>query len=242
MKIDVFAICYNEEKLLPFFIRYYKRFARNIYIFDNYSTDDSRKIARDMGAIVNTFGNQKLDDREYIKLKNAVYKRSDADYVIVSDADEILYHPDLINQLKILKSQGVLLPGIEGYNVYSELWPREEITEIDTGFRDPNFTKQIIFSPKVDINFTFGCHKNSATGKRGGKLYMLHYRCIGGLREMTSRHRMYSLRMCDFNKVHKLGMHYFRTVEQLRAEWDANIKRAKKIVFLNHESPIHTSV
>jgi hypothetical protein len=59
---------------------------------------------------------------------------------------------------------------------------------------------------------------------------------------MTSRHRMYSLRMCDFNKVHKLGMHYFRTVEQLRAEWDTNIKRAKKIVFLNHESPIHTSI
>ncbi len=35
MNIDVYSICYNEETILPYFIRYCKTFARNISVYDN---------------------------------------------------------------------------------------------------------------------------------------------------------------------------------------------------------------
>jgi len=44
MTIDVFTTCYNEEIILPYFIRHYKQFARNITIYDNMSTDNSINI------------------------------------------------------------------------------------------------------------------------------------------------------------------------------------------------------
>lgn len=235
MNIDVHAICYNEEKLMPFFMKHYNDFARNIYIYDNFSTDKSVEIARRLGAIVRTFGNGNLDDREYLKIKNNVYKKSDADYVIVCDLDEFLYHPNLIEELKEYMKQGIQLPNIQGFNIYSEQFPKSDILEIDTGFEDKNFCKQIIFSPKVDIKFNYGCHTNAAQGKRGGKLYLLHYRCIGGVGEMITRHRMYSLRMCEFNKQYRLGAHYFRSPEDLKKEWANNISKTNKLVFLSHD-------
>ena len=234
MNIDVFSICYNEQRLMPFFMRHYS-FARNIYIYDNHSSDNSRAIAHNMGAKVKTFGTAQLDDREYLKIKNTVYKTSDADYVIVCDLDEFLYHPNLLNYLEELKQKGIQLPEIQGYNIYSENWPIDNILEIDTGFYDLNFSKQIIFSPKVDIKFNYGCHTNAAQGRRGGQMYALHYRCMGGVTEMIARHQMYSGRMCEFNKSHKLGGHYFRTPEQLKLEWNKNINKAKKLVFLTNE-------
>ncbi len=41
MKIDVFTTCYNEQIILPYFLKHYKKFANNITVYDNMSTDNS---------------------------------------------------------------------------------------------------------------------------------------------------------------------------------------------------------
>ena len=129
------------------------------------------------------------------------------------------------------------MPRVTGYNIYSDQFPKHDILEIKTGYRYPNFDKQIIFSPKIDINFNFGCHYNKAKGHivRGGDLKLLHYRCIGGLQRMIDRHKMYSKRMCAYNLQKGLGIHYLRTPEQLAKEWQLNMNRAKKLLFLNNQ-------
>lgn len=232
MKVEVFAICYNEQFLMPFFMKHYAW--AKVNVFDNHSTDRSREIAKRMGANVRLFGNHQLDDREYLKIKNEVYKSSRADYVIVSDLDEFLYHPDILNHLRYLKANGMTMPNISGYNIYSNDLPKNNILEINTGFEDPNFAKQIIFSPRIDIKFRYGCHVNNATGliRRGGGLSVLHYRCIGGVKRMIARHRMYANRMCDFNKQKMLGAHYFRKPENLEKEWERNMNKSKRLLFL----------
>jgi len=241
MRVEVYAVCYNEEETIKFFIKHYS-WAWRIFIFDNHSTDNSRKIASSMGAIVRTFGNKNLDDREYLKIKNEMYKGSKADYVIMCDLDEYLYHPTIVQHLIRLKREGVTMPRVTGYNVYSNDMPRNNMLEIQTGYRYPNFDKQAIFDPKVNINYIFGCHKNKATGHivRGGDIKLLHYRCIGGVQRMIDRHRAYAERMCDFNRRRNLGGHYFRKAETLKKEWSENMNKSKKLLFLSNVQSYNT--
>jgi len=235
MNIDVYAVCWNESFLMPYFMRHYKTFARNIFIYDNYSTDGCDQIAEGMGARVIYFGNDNLDDREYLKVKNNAWKGTDADWIICCDLDEFIYHPDLVSELTKLQAGGVTLPNIEGYNVYSESLPNggQIYDSIDTGFPSTDFTKQIIFNPKIrEIDYAYGCHENTAKGIRGGKIYMIHYRCIGGVESMISRHKMYAARMSRFNKTRNLGVHYLRSESEIRNDWSENIKKAEKLLFL----------
>lgn len=236
MIIEAFAVCYNEALLMPYFIKHYQQFCNKITIFDNHSNDGSKKIAKSLGADVRLFGNSQLDDREYLKVKNNCWKNSRADFVIVGDLDEFVYHPEIIDHLRWCKSKGITLPKVDGYNIYSDIVPDTEgqiYEQIRTGFFDKNFSKQAIFSPRIgEINFGFGCHHNKAKGVKGGQLYLLHYRCIGGVELMIERHQMYAKRMCQFNRKRKFGAHYFRTPETLHKEWQKNTNMSKELLFL----------
>ena len=95
MKIAVYTITYNEEDILPFFIEYYSKFADDIIIYDNNSTDNTVQIAKQyskVSKIINVDTNDRLDDNMYIEIRNSCWKDSDYDYVILVDADEFIYH------------------------------------------------------------------------------------------------------------------------------------------------------
>jgi glycosyltransferase involved in cell wall biosynthesis len=55
--VTIFTVTYNEELLLPFFIRHYReRFPNcNIVVYDNESTDNTVKIAKENNCGVITF-------------------------------------------------------------------------------------------------------------------------------------------------------------------------------------------
>jgi glycosyltransferase involved in cell wall biosynthesis len=55
MNIHVYTVAYNEELLMPFFLRHYKRFANHITVFDNESTDKTAELAKAAGANVVAF-------------------------------------------------------------------------------------------------------------------------------------------------------------------------------------------
>ena len=46
MKLSVYTVCYNEQQLLPFFLRHYTQWASRIVIWDNCSTDASLAVAQ----------------------------------------------------------------------------------------------------------------------------------------------------------------------------------------------------
>jgi len=218
--IETFIIAWNEADTIKLTLKHYLQFGK-VILLDNYSDDGTPEIADKMGAYVQTFGKKGvLDDKEYLKIKNNIWKTSEADYVIVCDADEIL-KTDL-KYLKQEKKKGTTIFKTLGWNVFSNKMPKNE-WNIDTGFYDPNFDKKIIFSPKLlNINYTYGCHECRPEGNIKYSEYripLFHYRNVGGVERMIQRHKTYRKRMSDFNKRLKLGVHYLTDENKKRREW-----------------------
>ena len=91
MSIDVFAICYNEEVMLPYFINHYQKMGANITIYDNFSTDRSQEIITESGCTLLTYdSNNQIRDDLYLQIKNNCWKKSKAEWVIVCDIDEFI--------------------------------------------------------------------------------------------------------------------------------------------------------
>ena len=220
MNIEAYIIAYNEAETIGLTIKHYKQFCSRIVIFDNFSTDDTREIALSMGCDVRLFGVKGvLSDKEYLKVKNHCWKQSRADWVIVCDADEILWHPDITSVLL----EDCTIMTTYGWNVYSEDVPRESWLEITKGYHDGNYSKSVIFKPTLkEINYHYGCHSNNPKGDiRFSKevLTLFHYRNVGGYERLSNRHAMYRERLSDHNKEIGLGVHYTFKESQRKLEW-----------------------
>jgi hypothetical protein len=44
MTIHVHVVCWNEERIMPWFLAHYSRFATRIFCHDNGSTDRTREV------------------------------------------------------------------------------------------------------------------------------------------------------------------------------------------------------
>lgn len=211
MTIDCYFLNWNESEQICLTIDHYKSFCRNVIVYDNHSTDDSAKIAQEMGCEVRTFGMPGvLDDFAYLEVKNNCWKNSDADYVIVCDCDEILFHKDLEAVLDMERQRGTTLFRTQGYNMFSEAFPATSYFEVKTGVQDGTYSKSLIFDPKAlrEIAYLPGCHVARPEGMVEVSLTtlpVLHYRCIGGFIRMYERHWLYNSRLSENNKRWQMG-------------------------------------
>lgn len=239
--IELFTICYNEEKILPFFLDHYA-FCDKITIYDNSSTDNSVNIARNYRLtnveVINYDTNNTLDDSVYLQIKNNVWKNSNCDYVIIVDIDEFLYHPN-IKQFVVDTRQPIYKP--YGYNMVSESFPISgKITsEIKTGVPDINYSKQVLFSPLYisEINYTPGCHHADPTDKTGcivsptlyNELKLLHYKNIS-IDYRLDKHKLYSSRFSEYNKATGAGIHYMYSQESQHAEFNSFLNNSTIVI------------
>lgn len=223
MKIEVYLIAFNESETIHLTIKHYQKLGAKIKVFDNYSTDNTADICKSMGCEVESFGTPgQLNDAHYLKVKNRCWKGSQADWVIVCDADEILYIDNVyLEEATELK---YTIFRSNGYNVYSHDMPVNEYDEITTCIPDESYSKTILFDPKkiTDMMYQYGCHKCNPCGEVnyypvGFSLY--HYRAIGGPDRMVKRHALYRSRMSDLNKSLNLGSHYNYPDERRIREW-----------------------
>ena len=150
MRITTITVCYNEEKILPFFLDYYSSFSDEIIIFDGNSTDDTVNIIQSYARktkcnielrISNSPNSVNSYDEELLRTElnfnynlSLHYIRNNAwkylftnhinDWIIVVDVDEFMYHPDgLRNKLKEFKQHGVTHPNVQGFNMISDYFP-----------------------------------------------------------------------------------------------------------------------
>jgi len=222
MNVEAFIIAYNEAETIALTIKHYKSFCSRVTLFDNFSDDNTREIALEHGADIRLFGKKGvLSDKEYLAVKNHCWKHSNADWVIVCDADEILWHPNLPEALK----EDCTIFTTYGWNIYSNDIPRETYLEITKGYHDGNYSKSIIFKPSAikEINYHYGCHNNNPKGDvRYSKevLTVFHYRNLGGYERLSKRHAIYRERMSDHNKELGLGIHYTYKESQRKLEWE----------------------
>lgn len=234
MTAEAHIIAWNRQDTIEFTIKHYQQFCERVIIYDNHSDDLTREIAAELGAIVKTFGNPGvLDDQEYLKVKNEAWKASQADWVIVVDDDEILYHPNLVSELQLATDSGATIIRPAGFSMFSDYMPLYDWIEIKTGVRDEKYDKLCCFNPKriSDINYVPGCHEARPKGsvRLVNKAYMLHYHGVGGVQRMIDRHQQYEPRRqrSAFNMRWGCGKEYGYSPESKREWFEEQLKRSE---------------
>lgn len=236
MKIEAFFIMYNEAEILPLVIRHYQKFCDKITFFDNYSTDDSQIIAESMGCEVKKFGKKgELSDQDYLDVKNNCWRGSDADWCIVADCDEVL----LFDEQYLLRTpnhKNFTIIKTQGWNVYSDQMPKNNLIEITTGYQFDNYSKSVMFNPKEikEINYKPGAHACNPIGNvvysEDVLFYLLHYKNIGGVDRLLKRNQEYRNRMSYQNKKMGWGIHYYDSEAKIRQEWAERLAKSKPLL------------
>ncbi len=243
MKIHVYTLCWNEEVILPYFLKHYETIAEKIIVYDNKSTDNSLNILRAHPKVeIRIYdSNNQIRDDLYLGIKNNCWKeaRDKADWVIVVDADEFIYHVDLYGFLEDHLLQGITLFKPKGYLMVSEKLPTTKgmiYEEIKTGIPQEASSKPVIFNPNKieEINFSAGAHSCNPTGEvnlyeSSGNLKLLHYKVLS-LDYLLTRSRQCKERLSDINKQNNWGKHY--TVdEQIKTQkFFERLEEAKIII------------
>jgi glycosyltransferase involved in cell wall biosynthesis len=214
-------------------LNYYSQFCRKIVVFDNQSTDASAAMAQQYANVqvrrLNT-KNEFIEDA-LTEVKNNCWKGSVADFVIVCDMDELLYHPNLDKQLLRAKQLQVAMPVVTGYNMLSESFPldyEQLITQqVRQGFKTCRFDKHIVFDPKQvkEINYNPGAHicfPEFHTPIQVDALVefkLLHYKYLG--RDyLYQKHQGVVNRMSQVSKDKKHGYEYLEGATHIDKVFD----------------------
>jgi glycosyltransferase involved in cell wall biosynthesis len=243
MRVEAFIMAYDESETIHLTIKHYQKFCDKITICDNFSSDNTREIALSMGCEVKLFGIKgSLDDREYTKLKNSCWKGSDADWVIVVDADEILWKGEQSSYLTTYElfeasRKGETIIRTYGWQIMSHEMPKEDWLEIKTGYHYENYSKLCCFNPKEikEIGYVHGCHVAKPTGNvvlSHETLPLFHYRNVGGPDRLIKRHALYRARMSEWNTRWNAGGHYLIDDNKRRKEWLEQYDGSKEFVGL----------
>nr|WP_315223616.1 glycosyltransferase family 2 protein [uncultured Flavobacterium sp.] len=240
--VELYLLCFNEEKMIRHTLNYYSQICSKIIIIDNQSTDDSMRLARSYKNLEFRYldsRNEFVED-ELTASKNNCWKGSNADYVIVCDMDEFLYDENLLEKLALAKHQNIIIPSIIGYNMMSDKFPtnyKKLITEqVKHGVRSERFDKHIIFDPKKikEMNYRPGAHlcnpvfyeKRDIDSKIEFKL--LHYKYLGK-DYLYKKHKGYVNRMSEISREKKHGYEYLEGEDHINNMFES-AKSLERIV------------
>jgi len=192
-RVHVHATCWNEERMLPFFLRHYEPLAERIFIYDDGSTDRSLEILQQCPKVtmepIQSAGDSYVEALQ--QLYNSCWKRSRgaADWVIVCNVDEHFHHPTgLANYLAACQQTGVTIIPSHGYQMVSLRFPpagAQLSQTVRRGKSSSEHRKTVIFSPDAieATNFGVGRHVTTPLGRvvlpETCEICLLHYKYLG---------------------------------------------------------------
>jgi glycosyltransferase involved in cell wall biosynthesis len=193
MRVHLYTFSLNEMRMLKFFFRHYEPWVARFVVFDDCSTDGTVDFLRSKP-------NVELRTREYSNPDSLVLSskairdhcwkesRGVADWVIIVDIDEHLYHPDIEKYLADCKRNGVTLMPALGYQMLTNDFPAasEHLTSTRTlGAPDSEYSKLGIFDPVAidEVDFSVGAHTATPSGRivlpAKDELLLCHYKHLG---------------------------------------------------------------
>lgn len=229
--IDLYCICYNEVKILPFVVDYWKHFVRHAYVYDNGSDDGTIDFLKQFDWItVRHFDSDGIQEEDYLKVKNHAWKGSDADFVIVCDVDECPFSNRWDVILDFMNRNEIYYLKPSYINVYSYKFPEytegKLMHELINDCTIDTWSKTILFNPKYvkEMNYRPGCHvcfpAPGGNVLREDQCFIIHCKHLSPEYE-TERHNMYEKRLSLFNKIHGYAYHYQNcTIEKTKAQYD----------------------
>ena len=242
MRVHLFALCWNDADMLPFFFRHYDRFVSRYVIFDDGSTDGSLDMLR-AHPRVELHHLRRADPNSFAiseqLLSNDCWKthRFLADWVIVTDIDEHLYHPDFPSMLTRYRARGITAVPALGFQMISEEFPADHELLCETrlyGAPWANMCKLSLFDPSriSEINFTIGRHTAEPEGHvvfpDQDELMLLHYKYLG-FERTHARHRQMLGGLGEQDLANGWGHKYSWSRVRLRADWDEVAQNAVNI-------------
>lgn len=226
MIVHLYALNFNEMRILPSFIKHYEPFVDKFYIFDDRSDDGSVEyLSAHPKVVLSQFTH---DADGYIaaatRFYNSAWKasRGVADWVIVVNIDEFVDHPKLMERLAALRAQGFTAIQCIGWEMVSDTLPGPEaIATVRRGVRSEPLDKIAVFDPDAieDMGFTVGRHTATITGRcrvsRDHGFRLLHYKFLGQ-DYFVSRYAELNGRRGPDDVAHARGRKYEAPVEELK--------------------------
>lgn len=191
MKVILVSPQKDEVEMLPFFFRHYDSIVDEYYIYDNISTDPRTFDLYDSNpkvTVVPFDTGGKNDSPTKRRIRNSAWKECNADWVLVVDADELLFHPTGVRTyLEWCLKKGITYPTIKGgYEMVSEHFPRDDgrtpITDlVKCGIENWRYAKRCVFQPVADVVYGCGAHPHDTEARghvvesKQAELLLLHY-------------------------------------------------------------------
>jgi len=245
LKIDAFILCYNELNIIRHTLNHYSRFCNQITILDNQSNDGCLAVLKKEYPKVKVKSfNSNDEQRENLltQIRNDSWKNSTADYVIVCDMDELLYHEKLEHFFYELAKHEPAMVSVIGYEMYSKKFPfnydKSILSQVKYGCRNYRFDKSILFNPKKikEINFDYGSHscnpifyKKQIKDNYLAEIKLLHYKYIGE-EELIEKHLIYGKRLSAINLKNKWGIEYLEGKKHIQNMFNHAEKYSVKII------------
>jgi len=204
---------------MPHFLRHYEQFADRIYIYDNGSTDSTLDIIRrcPIAQVKHYETGNKIREDVYLVIKNHCWKKSTADYVIIADIDEFVYHPNIIDYLKEHQQTDVFEPAFYHMVTNHIPQPHETLMKFEKGFLSKT-NKMNVFKPQIEqINYGAGCHKARPTTTNilyCTELKTLHYKFLTP-KHMIDKYKKYKPRVHGINLLHGWNYHYLWSEQKI---------------------------
>jgi glycosyltransferase involved in cell wall biosynthesis len=241
VKIDLYAHCWNEERIIPFFLRHYEPLVERMVIFDNGSTDRSRELFQQSAKVEL----RHFDSGDSFNLMNLVEasrcwkeSRGCADWVIIADIDEFIYHPSLRDYLGQCQKDDVTILHPIGMGMVSADFPDQasDLTNaVRRGVPQPWMDKSAVFNPDAidEINYEVGRHAASPTGRAAfppaREVKLLHYKNLG-LDYLVARTSEMRGRKTAMDREKGWGFHLDRSAEQLRTDLEQMLSEAQEVI------------
>jgi Glycosyl transferase family 2 len=231
--IQIFAISYNEERLVGFFIDWYKtRFPGcEITIFDNESADRTKEIAESKGCKVLSYSTGgKMDERSLRAIKNVCWKGASCNWVAVVDIDELveINYTDLMMEEK----KGTTMIDFEYWTVVNKTG-ESLLQNMNYGVHHKGLTsKRCLFNPRAiqEINYEIGAHVAHPIGhvQLSSKKYrFFHYKFLS-YEWLVSRFAAYRSRLTDEAIKNNWGIQYRFSKFRIWWEWNKLKFQAKR--------------
>lgn len=223
MILHCYTSTYNDLYMIRWYVRYYSQFADKIFVYDDDSTDGTREFLDSCApkVVVKSPGFHGIDEVLLEEMREREYKihsRGVADFVIIGDSDELVYHPNLKLFLEVLAKERIIAAVAHGWQMFGEKAPEDNggqlIDHIREGIVDPMYDR-LIFNPYLDLRIPPGMHHCSIIGPsrylnepicKDAAVKMLHYKYIG-LDHIKERHGRVWSRSSERNKQMGWGIH-----------------------------------